>query len=269
MLRATGCQGGGTGSPPDLGGGRRVRAGGSYRTLIPKPQSLVEGGGSYDVGKSEMWCPCFPRENVNLFSGKADPSGPWSTELNAALGIVLFVLNDRISDGEKQRVFESMLDSAGQIEVAVWLTNALLESKATKIYRLQNSVDSSLAKTRIGERFEREFIKPGADIFEKSRRPTYVLYQIGHFGPEFESAISKYTLRLCETNPRCIGKLTVSFLSGSPDATPQLRLDQLKSVVDAEQLAAMAKKAGENAWSTEKEREAVEELLQITDHDKS
>jgi hypothetical protein len=90
MLRATGCQGGRTGSPPDSElvlnavkeGGRRVRAGGGRgtpipnpqspnpsktpipnpqslnpsRTLIPNPKSPVEGGGSCEIGKSEMWC---------------------------------------------------------------------------------------------------------------------------------------------------------------------------------------------------------------------
>ena len=51
MLRATGCQGGRTDSPPDSGGdgafapgvvttfrrGRWLPAGGGYRTLIPNP----------------------------------------------------------------------------------------------------------------------------------------------------------------------------------------------------------------------------------------
>ena len=56
MLRVTGCQGGRTGSPSDSGVGGALSDGGGYRTLIPNPLSLVEGGGSYAVGKSEIWC---------------------------------------------------------------------------------------------------------------------------------------------------------------------------------------------------------------------
>ena len=54
MLRAIGCQGGRTPLLIQEGDGA-FAPGGSYRTLIPNPESLVGSGGSYDVAKSEIW----------------------------------------------------------------------------------------------------------------------------------------------------------------------------------------------------------------------
>jgi hypothetical protein len=56
MLRATGCQGGRTGSHPGSGGGRRVRAGGGYE--------IQEGSAAEaltSVNRKYGACAGFPR----------------------------------------------------------------------------------------------------------------------------------------------------------------------------------------------------------------
>ncbi len=95
MLRATGCHGGQTGgqadSPPNLGGGRRVRAGGWLQNSggvggfppglvtgpsFPIPNPKWGGGRSYDVGKSEIW--------LSPFSYPPFPSGAGVSRMRIA-----------------------------------------------------------------------------------------------------------------------------------------------------------------------------------------
>ena len=76
MLRATGCQGGTGGSPPDSGGdgafapgvvtGRGLANGAILRSQRRSGREEA-GDRSYDVGKSELWCPGFL---VPVFLGK-------------------------------------------------------------------------------------------------------------------------------------------------------------------------------------------------------
>ncbi len=77
--------------------------------------------------------------------------------------------------------------------------------------------------------------------------------------------VNAYALKLCEANWQYIGKITGAFLTLWDGESQNFRYDQLRSVFDAPKLAQLAREAGERAWTTDTEQQAVQQLLRAVD----
>jgi len=186
-------------------------------------------------------------------------------EADQVFRIMLFLLNDKVRSESKQTSLARILLKIKPLDVAVRIVNALAESSVGTIALLQRSVDLGAMRKLIIDRFREEIVRDHVDIFEISARPTYVLYQIGHYDAETGKLVSDYAIDLCQQNPRRLGQLVVSFATQFDGKEFVLQFDQLKSVFDAQRLATIARRAGEAAFADEKERKAIEGLITAFD----
>lgn len=193
--------------------------------------------------------------NIELFSRDGDPS-----EYDKAYRTLIFALNDRVPDAQKQEVVERVLQETPLIDFAVGLNAELIHSQGTYIYRLKSTVDTSSTTRVVRERFQQEIVERNIDIFQDNSRPGYVLHQIGTYGPSSAEIVNAYTLRLCEANPRYLGRLIAGYFVQWDKETTNFDYGALSSVFDAPRLAELARGAGEAAWTNEKERVAIQRL---------
>jgi hypothetical protein len=182
------------------------------------------------------------------------------SDQDAQFKLILFLLDERVPDHEKQSAVEAVLRDIPPIEVAVRINNTLMDSQSMVTWGLRRSVDIPTVKRTVRDRFQEEFVATGRDIFEVNGHPLYVLYQIGAHDSDSTGLINGYAMELLERKPEHIGKLINSFLTGTPEAS-QFQFDQLKLVYDAKRLADLARRAGERAWGNQAEKLAIEKFL--------
>jgi hypothetical protein len=131
-------------------------------------------------------------------------------------------------------------------------------------WELRRSLDVPRIEGVVQERFAKEFIDPGVDIFAANSHPLFVLYQIGSYNPQSAEIVNRYAMDLLEKEPMYIGKLIDGFLIEFPGGPNNgFNIEQLKSVYDVRRLGELAVKAGDHAWTTEKERRAIESFLSL------
>jgi predicted KAP-like P-loop ATPase len=186
------------------------------------------------------------------------------SEQDAEFKFMLFLLDERVPDSQKQNSVETVLRNTPAISVAVRIVLALVESQSGAIWNLRRSVDPPRIKAIVAERFRREFVESGIDIFQAIGLPLYVLYQIGIYDPQSAKMVNAYAMALLEREPRYIGKLIDGFLIEFPGGGPNgFNFDSLKSVYDVKHLAELVERAGESAWSKEKEKRAIDSFLDL------
>jgi hypothetical protein len=183
------------------------------------------------------------------------------SDFSKAYPLIIRLLNMRIEDSRKSAVFMEIVRNGPALDLVVQLTNAIGSDKSGELHDLQRRVDVGAARECIGERFRKQFVETGADIFRDSPRPGYVLYQIGIWGSPWKELVNQYVIQLCASEPSHIGQLIEGFLLEWDSETFQFNRDLLESVYDAVELARIARAAGEQAWNTPKEKRAVEIFL--------
>lgn len=217
-------------------------------------------------------------DSIVLFVGKVDDKtvGPLLSYLasniqilspdgdrpvhDGVIKLVLFLLNDRVKDGEKQLLVEQALRETPALDFGVDIIRFIAGSQTGELYALQQATDQVAAKQVVSERLRKEVIEAGVDLFNTSSRPGYVLFQVGTWSDESKRMVDEYALQLCTQNPSHIGKLVVGFFIDFDDNVI-FNFNNLKQVYDSRALAALARVAGKSAWSDDKERRAVEQLL--------
>jgi hypothetical protein len=187
------------------------------------------------------------------------------TEQDAQFKLILFLLNERVPISEKQPSTEVVLREISSIDVAVRIVNALSSDQSSVTWELRRLLDVSRIQRIVQERFKEEFVDGGADVFETNNLPQYVLYQIGTYNSDSAQMISDYALMLLEKKPEYIGKLIDGFLIEYPGGPHGFQFDQLKAVYDTKRLAELARRAGEAAWSKDKEKRAIETFLRLSE----
>jgi predicted KAP-like P-loop ATPase len=182
------------------------------------------------------------------------------TDFDGAFKLVLFLLNDKGKDVDKRRRLEHVLRNTPTVQFAIKIIGALVGTTAG-LYMLQQAADIASAKTIVVERVRKEIVDAGVDIFESEPEvAAYILFQTGTYDDDSKQMINNYALQLCRTRPSNIGKLVGAFLLDIGH-TSTFRLDELRLVYDSSALAALARTAGQNAWSTTNEQRAIEQLL--------
>lgn len=185
------------------------------------------------------------------------------TEQDAQFKLILFLLNERVPIAEKQSSTEAVLREIGSIDVAVRIVNALSSDQSAVTWELRRSLDVPRVQKLVQERFKEEFVEGGADVFEINNLPQYVLYQVGTYNSESAQMINDYALILLNKKPKYIGKLIDAFLIEYPGGPHTFQFDQLKNVYDTKGLAELVRRAGETAWSSDKEKRAIETFLRL------
>jgi hypothetical protein len=189
---------------------------------------------------------------------------------NAQFRLILFLLNERVPEDKKQAAAEAVVRDVPPIDVAVRVANALNSDESAVTWGLRRSLNVPKIMKIVQQRFENEFVASGVDVFEESSLPQYVLYQIGTLGPESAKMINLYAMELLEREPKYIGKLIDGFLIEFPGGGPNnFNFEQLKSVYDINRLAALARENQEKAWTSDKEKRAVETFLRLAGEPKA
>jgi uridine kinase len=195
------------------------------------------------------------RSDVQMFSHE----GRDASEYDGAFKLVLFLLSEKIKDGDKRSAFEQTLRDTPALEFAIRIVNAVAESQSG-IYPLQQAVDLAVARQIVSERVRKEVVDAGVDLLKTDKEWGYILFQTGLYGEQSGKMISDYILRLCKEEASYIGKVVGGFRIEFGE-TASFNLDNLKRVYDSRALAVLARSAGQNAWSTDNEQRAVEQLL--------
>jgi KAP family P-loop domain len=193
------------------------------------------------------------------------PLGGDESEQSAQLRLILFLLSDRVADVDKQAATEDVVNRICSIDVAVRFVTWLCDSQAAVTWGLQRSLEISRIKNLVQERFSKEFVNVGKDVFLENANPLFVLYQIGTYNPESAGMINIYTMAMLEKKPNYIGKLIDAFFFDPLDGHgPRgFQFDNLKAVYDSSRLAELTKEAGEKAWASEKQRRAIDSFLRL------
>jgi hypothetical protein len=198
----------------------------------------------------------FVGRNIQMFSQE----GRETSEYDGAFKLVLFLLNDKVKDGDKRRRLEQTLRETPFLEFAIKIVNALAGSQVG-LYALQQATDLPAAKQIVSDRLRKEVIEAGVDLFKTNAQyGGYVLFQTGTYSDESRQMVNDYALQLCKRNPPDIGKLVGGFfLDFGP--TSSFNLKDLRRVYNSQAVAELARAAGEKAWGTDNERRAIQQLL--------
>ena len=177
--------------------------------------------------------------------------------------LILFLLNERVSNDEKQNAAEAAERDIGAIDVAVRVVNALTRDESSRTWYLRRSLDVSRIMGIVQGRFAKEFIDAGTDIFASNALPLYVLCQIATYNSESAEMVNRYAIELLEREPKHIGKLIDGFLIEFPGGPNGFNFEQLKSAYDIKRLVDLAVMAGEHAWVNEEQKRAIETFLRL------
>lgn len=181
------------------------------------------------------------------------------SEYDGAFKLALFVLSEKIKDSDRRERFEQTLRETPALEFAIRVLNAVVQAKSG-IYALQQAADLTVGREIVSTRVRREVVNAGVDLIETNPEAGFILFQTGLYSEESRQMINSYALRLCEKNPPYIGRLVGGFLLDFGEMA-DFNLTDLRRVYDSRALAVLARAAGETAWSTSKEKRAVEQLL--------
>jgi predicted KAP-like P-loop ATPase len=186
-----------------------------------------------------------------------------SSEQSTQLKLIIFLLSERVVDAEKQAVAESIITDIRFIDVAVRFIHWMSDNQVAVTWGLQRVVKIVRMQELVVERFSREFVDTGTDIFVANNNPLYVLFQVGSYESESRKTVNIYVSQLLEKEPKYIGKLIDAFLIEFPGSHGPngFQMDLLRSVYDTSRLAELAIQAGENAWSNEKQKRAIDLFL--------
>jgi KAP family P-loop domain len=179
---------------------------------------------------------------------------------DAAFRLVIFLLNDRVKDAEKQVRVEQTLRETPALDFAVYIVSAIAGSQSAELYALQHATDLTAAKQVVSDRLRKEVIDAGVDLFNASPHAGYVLFQIGTWSAELKQIVNEYAMKLCKQNPSDIGKLVGGFFIDFGDNS-SFNLSDLRRVYDSRALAQLARTAGESAWNEENQQRAIQQLL--------
>jgi hypothetical protein len=186
------------------------------------------------------------------------------SEQDSAFRLILFLLDRKIEDSKKQTAFYSVLHNVGALEVGIRLVGALDQGKSEVVWSLRQTVDVAEAKQILVERFRRDYVDKGTNIFETNCQWGYVLFQIGSYSAETASMINAYVFSLLGTHSSYIGRLIDGFyLEILGDGPSGFQLKELKRVYDAERLADLARESGQGAIENPKQGRAVEAFQKL------
>jgi hypothetical protein len=189
------------------------------------------------------------------------------SEQDIQFKLILFLLSERVPNEEQQATTEAVIRDIRPINVAVRVVNALSSDQSAVTWGLRRSLDVPRLEKIVQDRFVREFVDTGVDVFLANDLPQYVLYQIGTYNPESAQMINEYALKLLENESKYIGKLIDGFLIEFPGGPHGFNFDQLKSVYDINRLSILARQAGVHGWANDKEKRAIEKFLSLAENE--
>lgn len=191
------------------------------------------------------------------------PMGQERPKQDAQFKLILFLLDQRVPQNEKQAAAEAVIREIRSIDVAVRVANALSSEAEEMTWGLRKTLDVSEFKKLTQQRFENEIVMPKLDIFEVNNLPQYVLYQIGTYNSSAALMVNNYVMDLLKQKPNYIGKIIDGFFIAYQGGPHEFNFEGLKSIYDPLRLGDIARRAGENGWSTEKEKEAIRTFLNL------
>jgi hypothetical protein len=196
----------------------------------------------------------------------APPPGDRS-EQNVYFKLILSLLDEKIAESEKQAEAAATIHNISQIDVAVRLIQALLNDDLSVVWSLRQQLKLEPLKAIVRERFSKEFVEPKVDIVELNPMPYFVLYQVGSYDSAAKEMINEYVSKLFEKTPSHIGQLISGFFLEfqTPDGFRTFNFDLLKAVYDTRMIVEHVRRVGDKAWSSDKEKEAVERFMKEVD----
>lgn len=197
----------------------------------------------------------------------------WNTEYDQADGLIFRLLEDNpnIQDNEMQEILKEIIEKTERYDFASMIVLTCNPDRSSSLQRIYKNVKPEELREILKKRLRAYFVENKKDIFveyREEREFAFILYQWAtHWGDRSKprnDEVTGYLVEIFKKNPKNAGFFLRHFAKKSLGFREEKRYfdyNEFKFAYDPIKFSACLTELGEQAYSTESEREAVELLL--------
>lgn len=197
----------------------------------------------------------------------------WMTEFDQAEGLIfrIFEDNQNIQNNQIHGMLKEIVEKTENYYFASLVVLTCNESRGSSLFRVHQNINAEELRGVLKGRLESHFIKSKRDVFEEYREERefgFILYQWATNWSDQNKPrndeVSGYLLSLFDKNPKRAGFFMLHFTRkglGWKEQTKYFEYNEFILAYDPKKFYVFFERAGEVAYSTESEKEAVSLFL--------